>query len=81
MACAGGVEYGDMTNNAEANAPSKVIRSDGFIFSPSIDVVVVTLMADAMHSMMRLDDAGADIHVHVEARLTKEGAAVGIGIA
>jgi hypothetical protein len=34
-----------------------------------------------MHPVMRLGDAVADIRVHVEARQTLDGAAVGIGVA
>jgi len=38
------------------------------------------VVADAMHSMMRLRDAGADIHIYVEARRAKKGAGVEIGV-
>src|SRR6266446_1066801 len=59
-----------MTNNAEANAPSKVIRNDGFI-SLLLTMPCRNLVADAMHSATRLDDSVADLRAHVEAERTR----------
>src|SRR5712692_4209830 len=62
-----------MTRTVEANIPSKVIRNDDFISLLTNEAATWLLVsAGFMHSMMRLDDAVADVRSHVEAHRAGE---------